>query len=119
MKIGIHDSNNGFHPRWVSYCKKNNIPFKRVNCYASDIIDQLQDCDALFWHHAQTHSKDVLFAKQLLFALEHSGIKVFPDFKTGWHFDDKVAQKYLLECLGIPMVDSFVFFDKNDALKWV
>lgn len=50
--------------------------------------------------------------------MEHAGIKVFPDFKTAWHFDDKVAQKYLLEAIGAPMVPSYVFYDKKEALNW-
>src|SRR5690606_38499852 len=57
--------------------------------------------------------------KRILFAIEHSGKTVFPDFKTGWHFDDKVAQKYLLEAIGAPLVPSYVFYDKKEALDWV
>jgi glutathione synthase/RimK-type ligase-like ATP-grasp enzyme len=43
---------------------------------------------------------------------------VFPDFRTAWHFDDKVAQKYLFEAIGAPLVPSYVFFDKQEALRW-
>lgn len=119
MKIAIHNSDYGFHPRWISYCEKHEIPYKLVNCYDSDIIDQIRGCDALFWHHRQSHSRDLIISKQLLFALEHAGIIVFPDFKTQWHFDDKVGQKYLLEALELPLVKSYVFLDKKEALDWV
>ena len=117
--IAIHNSKTGFHSRWITYCKKNNIPYKIVNCYDSDIIDQLKDCDALMWHHSHSHPKDILLAKQLLFSLEQSGIEVFPDFKTAWHFDDKVGQKYLLEAIDAPLVQSYVFYSKKSALQWV
>lgn len=116
--IAIHNSKIGFHERWIYYCEQNNVPFKLVNCYSNDIIAQLQGCDALMWHHEQGNSKDLLFAKGLLFALEQSGIIVFPDFKTNWHFDDKVGQKYLLEAIGAPLVSSFVSFNKKEALDW-
>src|SRR5690606_11926084 len=85
---------------------------------ADDIIRQLDDCSALFWHFHQANTKDLLVAQQILFALQHSGFIVFPDFNTGWHFDDKVAQKYLLEAIGAPMVPSHVFLDKKSALAW-
>jgi glutathione synthase/RimK-type ligase-like ATP-grasp enzyme len=78
----------------------------------------MKDCDALMWHHSHAIYKDVITAKKILFALEHAGIIVFPDFKTGWHFDDKVAQKYLLEAVGAPLVPSYVFYDKKEALNW-
>jgi hypothetical protein len=119
MKIAIHHSANSFSDRWVSYCKEKNIAFKAVNCYANDIINQLKDCSALLWHHHQGSPKDILFAKQLLYSLEQMGIAVFPNFNTGWHFDDKVGQKYLLEIADVPMVPSYVFYSKKDALDWV
>ena len=89
-----------------------------VNCYANDIIEQLNDCNALMWHFHHASPKDFLFAKQLLYSLQSSGKKVFPDFNTMWHFDDKVGQKYLLEAIGAPLVPTYVFYSKNEALKW-
>ena len=117
--IAIHKSTNGFHPRWVTYCETNGIPFKIVNCYDDSIIEQLLDCKALFWHFHQSSVKDLHVARQILFALEHTGFKVFPDFNTAWHFDDKVAQKYLLERLNAPLVNSYVFVEKQAALNWI
>lgn len=117
--IAIHNSTSGFHPHWVAYCKEKKIPYKLVNCYDNDIIKQLEDCKILFWHHHHNGVKDILVAKQILFALEHTGFKVFPDFKTGWHFDDKIGQKYLFEANKIPMIKTDVFFSKKDALKFI
>ncbi|WP_168382636.1 ATP-grasp domain-containing protein [Acinetobacter indicus] len=118
MKIAIHHNPNSFSERWIDYCEKKKINYKIVNAFDSDIIEQLKDCDAFMWHHHHADFKDVTAAKKILFALEHAGIKVFPDFKTGWHFDDKVAQKYLLEAINAPLVPSYVFYDKHQALDW-
>ena len=117
--IAIHDSASGFHPRWIDYCERSGIPFKRVDCYRSNIVQQLQDCSALLWHHSHSDPRDVLVAKAILFACEHAGLRVFPDFRTAWHFDDKVAQKYLFEALDIPAVPAYVFVDEHRALDWV
>jgi len=118
MKIAIHKSSWGFSQDWIAYCKEKKIPFKIVNCYDSDIIKQIRDCDVLFWHHHHILAKDKVFAKQLLFAIEQSGKRVFPDFNTGWHFDDKLGQKYLLESIGAPLVPTDVFYSKNEANHW-
>ncbi|HNP33137.1 MAG TPA: hypothetical protein PKN96_07575 [Flavobacterium sp.] len=119
--IAIHNnkSTDLFHFRWIEYCNKNNIPYRLVNCYDNDIIQQLKDCSALMWHYHQANSTDIVMAKSLLFSLEQSGIKVFPDFNTAWHFDDKVAQKYLLEALGTDLVPTWVFYDKKSAVNWI
>lgn len=118
MKIAIHNRIGSFSERWIEYCQQNNIPFKIVNCYDSDIIEQLKDCDALMWHHHHSKIQDVLFAKQLLYSLEQAGKAVFPDFKSGWYFDDKLGQKYLLEAFDAPLIPTYVFFDESEAIKW-
>lgn len=117
MKIAIH--NTGFGKRWIKYCQKNKIDYKIVNAYDDDIISQLEDCDAFMWHFHHLSYKDALFAKQLLFSIQQSGKKVFPDFNSAWHFDDKVGQKYLLESIKAPFIPSYVFYTKQDALKWI
>lgn len=119
MKIAIHDSPGSFSDGWIEYCQQAKIDYRLVNCYSSDIIAQLHDCNALMWHHKQNDGAERLFAKQLLFAVQHAGLATFPDARTFWHFDDKVAQKYLFESIGAPLVPSHVFFSKREALQWV
>lgn len=119
MKIAIHHREGSFSERWIEYCKENAIEYKLVNCYDTNIITQLNDCKALLWHHLHTSYKDNLAAKNILFALEHAGVKTFPNFNSNWHFDDKVAQMYLLQAIKAPLVNSYVFYEKEKALKWV
>ena len=119
MKIAIHDNPGSFSDRWITYCLENKIDFKKVNCYDTDIIQQLEDCDGLMWNWNQNDYKSALFARQLTISLEKKGIKVFPDTNTSWHFDDKVGQKYLLEAIGAPLVKSYVFYSAKEALEWI
>ena len=116
--LAIHNNNKGFHQHWIAYCEKNNILYKLVDCYANDLIRQLAGCHALMWHHSQGNTKDLLVAKPILFSLQQAGIKVFPDFNTNWHFNDKLGQKYLLESIGAPLVPTHVYYTKTDALRW-
>lgn len=119
MKIAIHHREGSFSDRWIAYCQQDGIDYKIVNCYDSNIIEQLKDCDALMWHHSNYDYRDALFAKQLIYSVEAIGVRVFPNFNTTWHFDDKVGQKYLLESIDAPMVPSYVFYTKEDALEWI
>lgn len=118
MKIAIQYSPCSFYEEWMQYCEDHQIPYKVVNCYASDAIAQLEDCNILLWHHNHANPKDVLFAKQLLASLEIAGKKVFPDYYSTWHFDDKLGQKYLFEATQISHVPTHAFFDKEEALQW-
>lgn len=116
--LAIHDSESGFAPRWIAYCEANKIPYKLVDCHENDILHQLESCCALLWHFSQSDPKDLLVARQILSSLEHSGFVIFPDFRTAWHFDDKVGQKYLLDALDIPSLETYVFVERDAALEW-
>lgn len=119
MKIAIHHTPGSFSDKWLEYCREQHIDAKMVNCFDSDILSQLEDCDGLMWHWAHWDYMAVQFARQLTYSLEHVGKRVFPDSKTCWHYDDKVGQKYLLEAVGAPLVPSYVFYDKHTALEWL
>ncbi len=120
MKIGIHHTKgfNFFSDSWLAYCESKGIDYKLVDCYQSDIIEQLSDCDALMWHFNHKSAKASKFAKELLYAVQASGKKVFPDFNTVWHFDDKLGQKYLFEAMDVPFAPAHAFFSKKEALEW-
>lgn len=118
MKIAIHINKRSFAERWVKYCKEKNIEYKLVNAYDNNIVEEVKDCDAFMWHFHHADYRDMQFAKSLLNSLQKSGMKVFPNFDTCWHFDDKIAQKYLLEAINAPLVPTYVFHTKKEALEW-
>lgn len=120
MKIAIHhtDSYGFFSERWINYCINNNIEYKLVCAYDSNIVEQLKDCDAFMWHHSNYNFTDTLFAKQLVASLETRGMKVFPNNNTTWHFDDKVGETYLLQAIDASLVPSYIFYSKSKALEW-
>lgn len=118
MKIAIEKSDAGFVSRWVDFCKKESIPHKIVDPCSNTIIAELEDCDAFMWHWSHVDFAKLQFARQLTMSLEQAGKKVFPDSQTCWHFDDKVGQKYLLEAIGAPLVNSYVFYTREAAVDW-
>ncbi len=121
MKIAIHldnDTNNFCHG-WIKYCDVYKIDYKIVDCYNTDIICDIYDCDALMWHWYQSDIKALLFAFKLTMAIELSGKLVFPDVKTSCFFDDKLGQKYLFESLDIPFVETKVYYTADSAFKWL
>lgn len=119
MKLAIHETriNGFFSDRWIKYCLKNDIPYKIVDCYSTNIIDDLRDCDGLLWHYSHSHPIDYQIAFSILRSLHASGKKTFPNVNSCWHFDDKVAQKYLLESIKAPIIKSWVYFTKKESLE--
>lgn len=113
MRVAIHDTPGSFSSKWIEYCTEKKIDFEIVNCYDSEIVAKMKSFDVLLWHHQQSNPKDYFMAKKLLAALEDAGKLVFPNHNTGWHFDDKVAQKYIFESLDIETPKNYVFYDQK------
>jgi len=120
MKIAIHNG-SGWNQKWIKYCEGKNINFIVVNCYDNNIIVTLKEKKAthLMWYFHHNLPADILMARNVLYAAEKMGLKTFPNFDTSWHFDDKVAQKYLLEGVDAQMVPSYVFYNEKMANVWL
>ncbi len=119
IRIAIHYRPGSFSERWIEYCEEHRVIYSLLDCYNSDILEQLKPFYALLWHWHQDDTKASFFARQLIVSLENMDIHVFPDRNTCWHYDDKVGKKYLLESIEAPLVPSYVFYDRNSALDWV
>ncbi len=115
--IAIHNG-SGWNAKWIEYCRVYSIPYKGVNCFDSDVINQIRDCSGLMWQFTHFVPKDLLAARNVLNAAELMGLKVYPNFHANWHFDDKVSQKYLFEALDLPVVPAWTFFDLDSALEF-
>lgn len=117
MKIAIlYDKNDKLHSTnwsiaWVEYCKENTLDHEIINPYKNGVIKKLMEFDIILWHYSNYSFKDMLMAKNILFTMEEHGKKVFPSFKDAWHFDDKLAETYLLESISAPIPKSYYYYD--------
>jgi len=117
--IGIHQRAGSFSDRWIEYCQQQNIPFKLVNCLRSDVVSQCAGLSALLWHWTLNDARELLIARQIATAFKETDLVMFPNFETCWHYDDKIAQKYLLEAIGAPLIPTWVFTDPSQAEEWI
>ncbi len=117
--IAIHEEPGSFSDRWIEYCRQHAVDYVAVNCRRSDAIDRVRGARALLWSWHHRRPEDQAVARQLLAAVERMGVKVFPNATTNWHYDDKIAQKYLLEAVGAPLIPSYVFVDQQEAMAWI
>jgi hypothetical protein len=108
-----------FSTRWVDQIGGMGYAARLVDVVGpGGLHEQLADCDGFMWWFAHLPFPRNC-AKRVLAAVEHAyGIPTFPDWRTVWHFDDKIAQHYLLEAAGVPAPRTWVFWDKSKALDF-
>lgn len=117
MVIGI-DAGPSSKPYAVA-AKRLGIPYVLIDCTNNDVLKKVEKVDALIWHWTQNSHADKRIALSVIKSAELMGKAVYPNTNTCWMFDDKVAEKYLLEAVNAPLVDSYVFFTEEEALKWI
>lgn len=121
LKLAIHHRDSSFSERWIITAQNLNIDYILVNCYSDDIITELKKNNVthLMWHINHSSITDLNTYPNVFNSAELMGIKVFPNFNSNWHFDNKISQKYLLESIGAPLVETHVFYEKKEALKYI
>jgi glutathione synthase/RimK-type ligase-like ATP-grasp enzyme len=119
--IGVHPDKTGnesYSEKMVEFLRKKGVKIKILNLLAPDGLEQALECDGIMWrwthnpHHKQS-------AKLILSVIESQfHIPVYPDTPSSWHYDEKVAQHYLLQSMKAPTPKSWVFWDREEALQW-
>jgi len=103
---------------WIEYCKENTIDYEVVNCFDNNILEVLKEFDLLLWHFSHYSLQEMLFARTILSSAKNIGLGVFPDFNTSWHFDDKIAETYLLSSINAPTPKSWIFYTYKSAVDF-
>jgi glutathione synthase/RimK-type ligase-like ATP-grasp enzyme len=107
-----------YSARWAELAAERGVDVRTVDVRAQDFFASLSGCDAFMWRFGYD-AKSLLHAKRLLPAIEHGmQMPVFPSWTSAWHFEDKIAQRYLLAAAGIPMPRTWIWWDKREALEF-
>lgn len=104
---------------WIEHCDKNNLNYEVIDFYANKAIERLNNFDCLLWYIIPYSLADMLEARSILYSAKVQGLKVFPDFNDIWHFDDKVAETYLLGSINAPIPDTNIFYDYVSFKEWI
>ena len=123
MLIGIHKDPYGkycdFLERYEKMLTHNGIEHIRLEASEPDFWDRVSELDLFIfrWRQIDDHHQ---LAKTIIPIIEKEmGISCLPGMATCWHYDDKIRQYFLLRQRGFPIIESWIFWDKKMALKWL
>lgn len=125
-KIGIFKDRNhiylGFnwHDAYAEVFESCGVPYAFLNPQSEETIKVMMndDFDAFIWW-AWHHPHDRANAKDKIFFLNQVlGRTVLPDWNMYWPYDNKIRQFYLMLANGIPTPDTFITFDRDEALNY-
>lgn len=121
LVVGIHPNHKDpekYHDKWSHFLTNRGVKVKWVNLLSDDYLKEISGCNGLMWRWLHNW-QDKQSARPILYTIqEYLKIPTFPDTKTFWHYDEKVSQYYLLSAIKAPMPRTWVFWDKETAMKW-
>lgn len=113
-----YGTNDASAPRWAEALEQAGYSVRYVNVYRADILQQLEGCQGFMWRWGHTRPMRQIATKLLPVLERILGLVTYPDQSTCWHYDDKIAQAYLLEALKIPIPRTWVWNDADAARSW-
>ena len=121
LRVGLHPDRIGtesYSEKWAEFLRARGVEVRMLNLLARDALEQATGCDGVMWRWAH-NPHDKQSARRILYTIQHYlGIPVYPDTRTAWHYDEKIAQFYMLQALDAPMPQTWLFWDQREALKW-
>lgn len=121
--IGIlrneYDGVEDHEKRYLKILEFNNIDYILLSIHDADFWNKVKKIDLFIfkWHHTTNHHQ---LAKTIMPIIENDiNIPCYPDYSTAWHYDDKIRQYYLCRLKEIPYTESWIFWNKTEAYKWI
>ncbi len=123
IKVGVHIHYRGkigpFSEKYIKILALNNINYEILDINNFNFWERLKTCSH-FIYNWSGNSDQFQIAQSILPVIEKElQIKCFPDYNTCWHHDDKIKEYYLLKNLDYPIIDSYIFWEKEHAINWL
>lgn len=118
-RVCVHAGHGYFHERWAESIQKHGKELVRIDLRKEGSLEKVGLCDGVMWHLSMKPSQ-LQSVEPILNPIEFvMNKKVFPNFKSRWHFENKIAQKYLFEAMGIDSPKTYCFWEKDEAIEWI
>lgn len=123
MLVGIHVHRRGeigpFSQKYIQILEHNGIPWLKMDINNQDFLAKIKTCTHFIynWGGSPDHNQ---IARTIMPVIEKVlMIPVFPNYQTTWHHDDKIRQYFLLKPQNFPIIDSWIFWEKPQAIQWL
>lgn len=122
MKVGIHRDLNGKTndkiDKYLSILDYNKIDFMLMDINEVNFWNQIKEIDYFIFRYS-LYDDQKQIANDIIPVIEkYYNVKTFPDSNTCWSYDDKIRETFLLRNEDNVLVDSWIFYDKKNAIDY-
>jgi len=122
LQLGIVRDEAIMEPSWSErfqeFLSARGVGVRSIDASDPGPVAAVPGIDGLMWRFTHSPGSQGI-AKPILSAVEFGRrLPVWPDFSTRWHYDDKLGQFYLLRSMGAPVPATYVFAEREAAIRW-
>lgn len=99
--------------------KVNGIQYINLDVSNPSFWEDIRKVDYFIYRWAHTDYHHQLARTVIPIVEQFYKIPAFPNWATCWHYDDKIKQSLLFQALNMPACKSYVFWDRQPAIKWI
>lgn len=122
VKVGIIYNTWQYHKHWIAACKEMNISYQIIYLERADWMEQVvaANCDVyVVWPDIRTQETKLMFDERLRIMEEEMHLKLYPNLKETWLYENKRVQHYWLKYHDFPIPDTKIFYDENEAVTYL
>ena len=111
--VGIVKDKTGFSPYYKAEFEKYGFQVNIYDIWKHGEQERLlsDPIDAFIWRAKHTPRIKRLARRFIYMFNEQFGLPTYPDWHSYWHYDDKIAQTYLMKKYQIASPQTYIFYN--------
>ena len=122
MTIGLYvfskDKLPLMYNKYIQILDRNSIKYYLINPNNKNFWNEVNKCDFIIIQYGQYRSQLEQAMTFLPIFEKCLAKKCFPSCSTGWHYDDKIKQYYLLSHFGYNYIPCHIFYNMDNAYEF-
>jgi len=121
LRVGLvrDPSSPPYWTRYERFLRNNGFAYGFIDIHRSGWLAQAESYDVVVWRPRPTPWQ-LAEAREKIHLLErHTGTAVYPTLDEILFYENKLLQWELMRRHGLPVIDTFVSFERDEALAWL
>lgn len=122
MKLGILTAFDNYHKYYIRACDDLGIDYEVVDIIAPDWLERIQKsaCNGFLCRPpSKFQERKNMFDEKLYIIHYFLKIPIYPSYYELYLYENKRMTSYWLDLFGFPKPETFVFYKKNDFVKFI
>lgn len=115
----VKDLNTKWWIKFAEVLESKKILYRLIDVERNNWISQVSDLEHIIWRPNLSEPYFSQAKEKLVFLEKYMNKKVFPNYDTFWHYNNKNAQSYLATIYEIPFPTTLVSYSYDEIMEFL